>query len=160
MKKEKKTNAMRILDIKGISYLEHTYGAEDGLIDGISVAEKCNADPKKVYKTLVSLGSDKNHYVFVIPVEKKLDLKLAAKVIQVKSIVMIPQKELLPLTGYIHGGCSPVGMKKSFPIVFDDSVLRHDTIYVSGGKIGLQIEINPTDLIRVVDGTTAKIIKD
>jgi Cys-tRNA(Pro)/Cys-tRNA(Cys) deacylase len=105
---------MRMLESAGINYTLHTYDVSDDLIDGVSVAKKCGEDPEQVFKTLVTVGNDKEHYVFVVPVAQKLDLKACAKAAGVKSVEMIPQKELLPLTGYIHGGCSPIGMKKPF----------------------------------------------
>ena len=156
-KKETKTNAMRMLETAGIAYTEHTYDTEDGKLDGVSVAEKCGEDPEQVFKTLVTAGNDRNHYVFVIPVGEKLDLKACAKAAGVKSVEMIPQKELLPLTGYIHGGCSPVGMKKPFPTFFDETVVLFDTILVSGGRVGTQVEVAPDDLIRITDGTVAQL---
>ena len=110
-----------------------------------------------MYKTLVTEGSDRNHYVFVIPVREKLDLKACAKAAGVKSIAMIPQKELLPLTGYIHGGCSPVGMKKPFPTFFDETVILFDTILVSGGRVGVQIEADPQDLLKITEGNIAAL---
>lgn len=155
--KEIKTNAMRMLESASISYIVHTYESEDGLIDGISVAKKCGEDPEQVFKTLVTEGDDRNYYVFVVPVENKLDLKACAKAVGVKNVEMIPQKELFPLTGYVHGGCSPIGMKKRFPTVFDETVVLFDTILVSGGKIGLQIEAKPDDLLKITDGITAAI---
>ena len=156
-KKETKTNAMRMLESAGIAYTEHTYDVEDGKLDGVSVAEKCGEDPEQVFKTLVTEGNDRNHYVFVIPVKEKLDLKACARAAGVKSIEMIPQKELLLLTGYIHGGCSPVGMKKPFPTFFDETVVLFDTILVSGGRIGTQVEVAPDDLLRITNGTTAAL---
>lgn len=156
-KKETKTNAMRMLESAGIAYTEHTYDVEDGKLDGVSVAEKCGEDPEQVFKTLVTEGNDRNHYVFVIPVKEKLDLKACARAAGVKSIEMIPQKELLPLTGYIHGGCSPVGMKKPFPTFFDETVVLFDTILVSGGRIGTQVEVAPDDLLRITNGTIAAL---
>ena len=151
-KKEIKTNVMRILDKAGIKYESLSYEVDDGLIDGKSVAQKVNAPMDAVYKTLVTIGSNKEYYVFVIPVEHSLDLKGAAKCAGVKSIDMIPQKDLLNVTGYIHGGCSPIGMKKSFPTFYDESVKEHDFIYVSAGKVGYQIKINPDDLMLITDG--------
>lgn len=158
-KKENKTNAMRMLENAGIAYQVHTYDADDGLIDGVSVALKCHEDPEQVFKTLVTEGDDRNHYVFVIPVREKLDLKACARSVGVKSVAMIPQKELLPLTGYVHGGCSPVGMKKQLKTVFDETVILFDTILVSGGRIGLQIEAAPDDLLKITDGMTAAITR-
>ena len=154
---EKKTNAMRILDSYGITYTEHTYDYSDGILDGVSVARKVGEDPDHVFKTLVTRGDDRNYYVFVIPVAAKLDLKAAARSVDVKSIEMIPQKELFPLTGYVHGGCSPIGMKKKFRTVIDETALIIDTIIVSGGKLGFQIEVDPEALIRVTEAELAAI---
>lgn len=159
-KKEAKTNAMRMLETAGISYIEHTYETEDGAIDGVSVARKCGEDPDQVYKTLVTEGDDRNYYVFVIPVALKLDLKAAARAAGVKNVVMIPQKELLKVTGYIHGGCSPVGMKKQFKTVFDETVILYDSIMVSGGRVGVQVEVSPDDLLRITEGITAPVARD
>ena len=157
---EKKTNAMRILETEGIAYTEHTYDVSDGLLDGVTVAQKCGEDPDQVFKTLVTQGDDREHYVFVIPVAAKLDLKAAAKSVGVKSVEMIPQKDLLKTTGYIHGGCSPVGMKKKFRTVFDETVVLFDTIMVSGGRVGMQVEVNPAELLAVTDGTTAALTRE
>ena len=159
-KKETKTNAMRMLENAGISYKEHTYDTSDGLIDGVSVAKKCGEDPDQVFKTLVTQGDDRNYYVFVVPVAQKLDLKACARAAGVKSVAMIPQKDLLKVTGYIHGGCSPVGMKKQFKTVFDETVVLFDTILVSGGRVGTQIEASPDDLLRITEGITAPIGTD
>lgn len=156
-KKETKTNAMRMLESAGINYMLHTYDVSDDLIDGVSVAKKCGEDPEQVFKTLVTVGNDKEHYVFVVPVAQKLDLKACAKAAGVKSVEMIPQKELLPLTGYIHGGCSPIGMKKPFKTVFDETMILFDTILVSGGRVGTQVEVAPDDLLKITNGTTAPI---
>ena len=148
-KKEAKTNAMRMLETAGIAYTEHTYETDDGAIDGVSVAKKCGENPDQVYKTLVTKGDDGEHYVFVIPVAMKLDLK-----------AMIPQKDLLKTTGYIHGGCSPVGMKKQFKTVFDETVILYDSIMVSGGRVGVQVEVNPSELIELIQGITADIARE
>jgi ybaK/ebsC protein len=156
-KKETKTNAMRMLESAGISYTLHTYDVSDDLIDGVSVAKKCGEDPEQVFKTLVTVGNDKEHYVFAVPVAQKLDLKACAKAAGVKSVEMIPQKELLPLTGYIHGGCSPIGMKKPFKTVFDETMILFDTVLVSGGRVGTQVEVAPDDLLKITNGTTAPI---
>ena len=156
-KKETKTNAMRMLESAGISYTLHTYDVSDDLIDGVSVAKKCGEDPEQVFKTLVTVGNDKEHYVFIVPVAQKLDLKACAKAAGVKSVEMIPQKELLPLTGYIHGGCSPIGMKKPFKTVFDETMILFDTVLVSGGRVGTQVEVAPNDLLKITNGTTAPI---
>jgi len=158
--KEKKTNAMRILDSEGIAYTEHTYDVSDGMIDGVSVALKCNEDPEQTFKTLVTEDEKKNYYVFVIPVKEKLDLKACARAAGAKSVEMIPQKELLKTTGYVHGGCSPVGMKKPFPTFYDETIVLFDTVMVSGGRVGTQIEIAPDDLIKVTNGTIASLTRE
>ncbi len=158
--KKVKTNVMRILDAEHIAYTEHTYEVEDGRIDGVSVAEKCGEDPDQVFKTLVTEGNDKNYYVFVVPVKQKLDLKACASAAGVKSVEMIPQKDLLKTTGYIHGGCSPIGMKKQFRTFYDETIILFDTVLVSGGKIGTQVELAPDDLIRITSGTTAAIARE
>ena len=160
MAKETKTNAMRKLDTLHISYTEHQYDASDGHIDGIAVATKCGLDPDQVFKTLVTQGNDRNFYVFVIPVREELDLKKCAKAAQVKSVEMIHVKDLLKTTGYIRGGCSPVGMKKEFSTFFDETMVLFDTVYVSGGRIGTQIEISPDDLIRVTNGTLTALTRN
>lgn len=160
MAKETKTNAMRKLDTLHISYTEHQYDASDGHIDGVAVAAKCGLDPDQVFKTLVTQGNDRNFYVFVIPVREELDLKKCAKAAQVKSVEMIHVKDLLKTTGYIRGGCSPVGMKKEFSTFFDETMVLFDTVYVSGGRIGTQIEISPDDLIRVTNGALTALTRN
>lgn len=160
MAKETKTNAMRKLHTLHISYTEHQYDASDGHIDGVAVATKCGLDPDQVFKTLVTQGNDRNFYVFVIPVREELDLKKCAKAAQVKSVEMIHVKDLLKTTGYIRGGCSPVGMKKEFSTFFDETMVLFDTVYVSGGRIGTQIEISPDDLIRVTNGTLTALTRN
>ena len=159
-KKETKTNAMRILDQAGVSQEIHTYDVSDDLIDGVSVARKCNEDPEQVFKTLVTVGNDKEHYVFVIPVAEKLDLKECAKAVGVKSVEMIPQKDLLKLTGYIHGGCSPIGMKKKFVTVYDETIVLFDKILVSGGRVGTQVEVGVEDLLNVTEGKVQAITRN
>ncbi len=159
-KKEVKTNAMRILDQHNIPYILHTYDVCDDLIDGVSVAKKCGENPEQVFKTLVTVGNDKNHYVFVIPVAEKLDLKECAKAVGVKNVEMIPQKELLGLTGYIHGGCSPIGMKKKFVTVYDETIVLFDKIMVSGGRVGTQVEVNVEDLLNITDGKVKAITRN
>ena len=154
--KEEKTNVMRVLEQKGVAYTPHTYPT-DGSIDGASVAGYLGQDPECVFKTLVARGASGGYYVFDIPVGDTLDLKKAAKAVGEKSIAMIHQKELLPLTGYIHGGCSPVGMKKLFPTVFHETAEILDTICVSAGKIGYQVEVNPADLMALVGAKTADL---
>ena len=147
-KKDEKTNVMRILDQKKIPYTPHTYPhGRDGAPDGVSGGQQPGQDPAAVFKTLVTKGASGGYYVFDIPVAATLDLKKAARAVGEKSIAMLPSKELLPLTGYVHGGCSPVGMKKQFPTVFHETALDQDTIYVSAGKIGFQVELSPADLI-------------
>lgn len=148
-----------MLDSAGISYTVHTYDVEDGHIDGVSVAMKCNEDPEQVFKTLVTKGNDNNFYVFVIPVGEELDLKACAKAAGVKSVEMIHVKDLLKTTGYIRGGCSPVGMKKKYTTIYDETIVLFDTILVSGGRIGTQIEVAPDDLLAITEGSTAAITR-
>ena len=155
-KKDDKTNVMRILEQNGIPYTAHAYPA-DGPVDGVSVAAYLGQDPERVFKTLVTKAASGNYYVFDIPVAENLDLKKAARAVGEKSIAMIPQKELLPLTGYIHGGCSPVGMKKQFPTVFHETVVLFDTICVSAGRVGAQIEADPKALMELLDAAAADI---
>jgi Cys-tRNA(Pro)/Cys-tRNA(Cys) deacylase len=147
--KQEKTNVMRILDQKKISYKSHTYDSSEA-ISGIEVATFLNQNPKQVFKTLVTIGASKKNYVFVVPVEGELNLKKAAKAVGEKKIEMIKSKELLPLTGYIHGGCSPIGMKKLFTTVIDESAKECETIIFSGGKIGYQVELTVDDLAKVI----------
>ena len=154
--KEEKTNVMRVLDQKKIPYTAHTYDPESG-IDGVSVARSLGQDPASVFKTLVARGASGGYYVFDIPVAATLDLKKAARAVGEKSIAMLPQKELLSNTGYVHGGCSPVGMKKQYPTVFHRTALDYETVYISAGKIGAQVELAPGDLIALVGGTTADL---
>lgn len=144
-----KTNAMRLLDQKKIEYEVKEIEDAEGL-SGSQMALKAGENPEEVYKTLVTVGAKGAHYVFVVPVEKELDLKKSAKTVGEKSISMIHQKELLPLTGYIHGGCSPVGMKKFFRTVFDKSALSHERIYFSGGKVGVQVRIRTVDISKAI----------
>ena len=154
--KEEKTNVMRVLEQKNIPYTTHAYDPDAGL-DGVSVAKQLGQDPETVFKTLVARGASGGLYVFDIPVEASLDLKKAAKAVGEKSVAMIPQKELLPLTGYVHGGCSPVGMKKQYPTVFDETAELFDTICVSAGKIGFQVELDPAALMGLVGAFTADL---
>ncbi len=157
--KEEKTNVMRTLEQKKIPYTAHTYPHQEGAaVDGVTVAESMGQDPARVFKTLVTRGASGGYYVFDIPVAATLDLKKAAKAVGEKSVAMLPQKELLPLTGYVHGGCSPVGMKKPFPTTFHKTALDADTITVSAGKIGYQVELSPGDLIALVHGQTADVV--
>ena len=154
-----KTNVMRILDQKKIPYISHCY-LNTGAISGIEVAEVLKEDPKKVFKTLVTISSSNHYYVFVIPVAEELDLKKAAKAVNEKSISMLKQKDLLPLTGYIHGGCSPIGMKKVFKTVVHVSAKSLDTIMISAGKIGYQVELNYQELEKFVPLELHDIIID
>ena len=155
--KEEKTNVMRTLEQKKIPYTAYTYPTEGGAMDGVSVAAYLGVDPEEVFKTLVAKGASGQYYVFDIPVAESLDLKKAAKAVGEKSIAMLPQKELLPLTGYVHGGCSPVGMKKPFTTVFHETAEILDRIMVSAGKIGFQIQCRPEELIALVGATTADV---
>lgn len=154
--KDEKTNVMRTLDQKGIPYTPHFYDP-DGPTDGASVARILGQDPGAVFKTLVTRGASGGYYVFDVPVDDNLDLKKAAKAVGEKSIAMIAQKELLPLTGYVHGGCSPVGMKKPFPTVFHETVILYDTICVSAGKIGAQVEVAGDALMDLIGAQAADI---
>ena len=156
--KDEKTNVMRILDQKEIPYTPHTYPHGEGVaVDGVTVAGIMGQDPERVFKTLVARGASGALYVFDIPVADSLDLKKAAKAVGEKSVAMLHQKELLPLTGYVHGGCSPIGMKKQYPTVFHETAEILDTIIVSAGKIGCQVELSPTDLIGLVGAETADL---
>jgi Cys-tRNA(Pro)/Cys-tRNA(Cys) deacylase len=155
-----KTNAMRILDAKKIPYEVLTYDNKDGKIDGVSVAAKVGKDPREVYKTLVTQGASKNIFVFVIPVEAELDLKKAAKAAGEKKIEMIHVKDIQKWTGYIRGGCSPVGMKKEYQTYIDESCQALPEIVVSGGKIGVQIVINPQPLKEVTGAVFTDIKKE
>lgn len=148
-KKEEKTNVMRILDSKKLDYLTHSY-VDTPTTNGIEVADILGQDRRDVFKTLVTVGKSSTNYVFVIPVEKELDLKKAAKAVGEKSIEMLKSKDLLPLTGYIHGGCSPIGMKKFFRTTIDESAGTRDRIIFSAGKIGYQIDINLKELEKVI----------
>lgn len=155
--KQGKTNAMRILERMGIPYTMHEYDAAGGAIDGVSVAHKTGQDPTRVFKTLVAKGASGAVLVFCIPVERELHLKAAARAAGEKSVAMAPLANLTPLTGYVRGGCSPVGMKKAYPTFLDASALLQGTILVSGGRVGLQIEIAPADLLRAANGTAAPL---
>ena len=155
--KDEKTNVMRVLDSKKIKYQHYYYGDTDA-ISGTDVAKALGQNPECVFKTLVTEGKTKNHYVFIVPVEKELDLKKAAKAVGEKSIQMIKSKELLPLTGYIHGGCSPIGMKKLFKTTIDSSVENVEKFCVSGGKIGMQLKLAPENLKKAANAEFADII--
>ena len=148
MKKEEKTNAVRLLTQKKLAFQTHDY-TDSGAVSGLEVAQALGQEPQRMFKTLVTEGRSGAHYVFLVPVAGELDLKKAASAVGEKSVAMIKSKDLLPLTGYIHGGCSPVGMKKFFPTVIDQSAAQFDTIFFSGGRIGLQIETSLTELEKV-----------
>lgn len=149
MKKQEKTNVMRLLDQKKIPYQFHDY-TESGAIAGDEVAKVLGENPEEVFKTLVTVGKSKKYYVFLVPVCKELNLKKAASTVGEKSIEMIKSKDLLSLTGYIHGGCSPIGMKKFFPTYIDKSAENFDKILFSGGKIGIQVELATNDLKKII----------
>ncbi|MFR1316332.1 MAG: Cys-tRNA(Pro) deacylase [Clostridium perfringens] len=157
--KKLKTNAMRILDSKKVSYEMLSYKSEDGKIDGISVAHKIGVDEKNVFKTLVAQGTSKELYVFVIPVAEELDLKNAAKIAGEKKVEMIAVKDILKYTGYIRGGCSPIGLRRPYKTFIHESAKDLDFMIVSAGKIGHQIKMNPKDLLSVVEGEFAFLIK-
>lgn len=157
MKNKDKTNVMRVLDGKKVSYVSHTY-EPDATMSGAKIAAILGEDTQKVFKTLVTQGKSGQHYVFVIPVEAKLDLKKAAKAAGEKAVEMIKQKELLPLTGYVHGGCSPIGMKKPFPTFIHETAKQYEKVFVSAGKVGFQIELSPDDLVEVVGCCFADVV--
>lgn len=160
MGKQDKTNVMRLLDAAKISYQAHTYPHKDGdPVDGVAVAAKMGQPIERVFKTLVTKCHSGDHAVFVIPVAEELNLKAAAKAVGEKSAEMIPVKDLLKITGYIRGGCSPIGMKKPFKTVIHESALSLNTMIFSGGKIGYQIEMSPQDLIGFIQAVTADIIQ-
>ena len=150
MKKQEKTNVMRVLEQKKIPYEAHYYDSAEA-ISGMEVATILGQNPNQVFKTLVTVGASKRNYVFVVPVCGELNLKKAAKAVGEKSIEMIKSKELLPLTGYIHGGCSPIGMKKFFTTTIHETAKECETIIFSGGKIGFQVEVTPDNLAKVID---------
>lgn len=154
-----KTNAMRFLDKENIEYHVHTYESKANEVDGMHVCIALQENPEKVFKTLVCLSSSKQYYVFVVPVAHELDLKKCAKAVHEKNIELIPVKEIQKITGYIRGGCSPLGMKKTFMTTFHESCLDFNAIYFSGGKIGCQIEVDPKLIISVLHAQTANIIK-
>ena len=155
--KNNKTNALRILDSKKIDYKTHDY-SDSGMISGVDVADVLGEDYSTVFKTLVTIGKSGNHYVFLVPSDKELNLKLAASVVGEKNIEMIKSRELLDLTGYIHGGCSPIGMKKFFTTTIDISALDHKRIFFSAGRIGLQVEMNVCDIEKVIKVNYEKIV--
>lgn len=150
MAKQDKTNVMRLLEQKKIPYKMHDY-TESGAIAGEDVARVLGENPDEVFKTLVTVGKSKQHYVFIVPVNKELNLKKAASAVGEKSIEMIKSKDLLPLTGYVHGGCSPIGMKKQFPTIVHNTAEAMENILFSGGKIGIQVEIKTEDFKRIIN---------
>lgn len=153
-----KTNAMRILDVNNISYEVLTLDIKDAL-DGVTCANMLNENIDSTFKTLVTVSKSKNYYVFVVPVAEKLDLKKAAQAVNEKSVEMLPMKELLGLTGYVHGGCSPVGMKKVFKTVIDETAMLFDRIVFSGGKIGYFVKVNPKDIESILDISYIDIVE-
>ena len=152
-----KTNTMRILDKAGIPYSSFSYDNKDGLIDGVSVANKIGQPVEYVYKTLVTQGTSRGYYVFIIPVAAELDLKAAAKAVGEKAVEMIKVTDINKVTGYIRGGCSPIGMKKEYPTVLDSSCDLLDNIILSAGKIGHQVGLAPDDLIKLIKCKTAHV---
>lgn len=159
MSKEVKTNAMRMLDKQKIAYKVNLYEC-DNFIDGVHIADMLAQSYDGSFKTLVTVGKSGEHYVFALPIHRELDLKKAAKVVGEKSVEMIHVKDIFALTGYIRGGCTPLGMKKRFPTVLHESILALDEVIISGGRIGAQIVIAPADLIRVTNARTADIVKE
>lgn len=157
-KKEVKTNAMRILDRMKIPYEYETYECDE-FTDGIETADKLGYDHKLVFKTLVTTGKSGEHYVFVIPIEEEIDFKKAAKVVGEKSLEMLPLKELTKTTGYVRGGCTSIGMKKNFPTIIHESAETLDYMHISGGKLGMQLKLAPSDLLRAANGKFADVIK-
>ena len=155
---EAKTNAMRMLDRAKVPYTIHTYDHSDGKIDGVSVAAKVGQDPARVWKTLVTRGASGGYFVFVLPVAVELDLKKAARAVGEKSVAMIRVDEINKVTGYIRGGCSPVGMKKQYHTIFHRTALEFGTIYVSAGKIGAQVEVEPQALLGLLRAETADLV--
>ena len=156
--KEQKTNVMRFLEQKKVKYLPHEYPHGDEAVDGMTVARSCGLEPETVFKTLVARGASKEIFVFVIPVCAELDLKKAAKAAGEKSVAMIHVSEINALTGYVRGGCSPIGMRKQYKTFFNISALDLETIMVSAGKIGYQVELSPDDLIKLTRGKTADLV--
>lgn len=152
-----KTNVMRILDKAKVPYTPHYYSHDDGLIDAVSVAAKLGQPVERVYKTLATRGASKSFFIFVLPAAMELNLKAAAKAVGEKSIEMIHVSEINAVTGYIRGGCSPIGMKKAYRTTFDERILSFPTVMVSGGKIGTQVELSPDDLLKLTRGFTAAI---
>ena len=159
MAKDLKTNAMRILEQNGISYKEHILDLKEA-VDGVTCANMLGVNLDSTFKTLVTIGKSKNYYVFVIPVAETLSLKKAAASVGEKNVEMIPMKDLLKVAGYVHGGCSPIGMKKVFTTVIDETAVLFDNIIFSGGKIGYFIEVNPMDIDKVIPVSFVDIVED
>ena len=159
MAKDDKTNVMRVLEGKKVQYISHMYDP-DATMSGEEIAALLGEDAQKVFKTLVTTGKSGQHYVFVIPVKEELDLKKAAKAVSEKSISMLPQKELLPLTGYVHGGCSPIGMKKAFPTIIHETACNFEKIFFSAGKVGYQVEVSVNDIDKVVRVCYADVVTE
>ena len=157
MGKQDKTNCMRVLESRKIAYTPHLYEA-DPTLSGEDIAGILGEEPDQVFKTLVTVGKPQKYYVFVIPVNQELNLKKAAAAVGEKSVSMIPQKDLLPLTGYVHGGCSPIGMKKRFPSYIHESAAGLAKIFVSAGRVGCQAELSPSDLIRIAELVPADLV--
>ena len=157
MGKQDKTNCMRVLESKKITYTPHLYEADPTLTGG-DIAALLGEEPSHVFKTLVTVGKPQKYYVFVVPVNEELNLKKAAAAAGEKSVCMIPQRDLLPLTGYVHGGCSPIGMKKRFPSFIHRSAAGLSRIFVSAGRVGCQVELDPADLIRVAELVPADLV--
>lgn len=155
--KEIKTNAMRFLDTKKVKYVARSYECEE-FIDGIDIATKLSIPMERTFKTLVAQGKSENYYVFVLPVAEELDLKKAAKTVAEKSVELIHVKDINAVTGYVRGGCTPIGMKKQFKTVIHDSAAQYDTIFISGGKIGLQLELDPKELAKIINARMENII--
>lgn len=158
MAHKQKTNVIRILESQNISHEVFEYSVEDGKIDAVSVANKVGFDPDIVFKTLVTRDKDTGILVFVIPGNSELDLKKAVQVAQTKHIEMLKAKDLLPLTGYIHGGCSPIRMKKDYPVYIEEAALLNDCIVISAGRIGLQVKISPVDLAELLEAKFADLV--
>lgn len=157
--KEQKTNVMRLLEQKKIKYIPHEYPHGDEAVDGLTVAEICGQNPEQVFKTLVARGASKSIYVFVIPVANELNLKKAAAAAGEKSVAMIHVSEINALTGYVRGGCSPIGMKKQYKTFFNNSAAAMNTIMVSAGKIGYQVELAPDELLKLTRGAYADLVE-
>lgn len=156
MSKESKTNAMRLLDQRKIPYQLYTYAC-DHFTDGLSVAHQLGQPPERTFKTLVTQGKDGGYYVFALPVGEELDLKKAARVVQEKELHLLPVKDILSVTGYVRGGCTPIGMKKAYPTYLHESCLAFETIFVSGGRVGTQIELSPQALLKACCGQVADV---